>query len=376
MTAAPAKLRRLSGLIRKEFLQVVRDPSSIAIAFVMPAILLLLFGYGVSLDATDVKLAIVVERPTPETQSLVAAFSNSTYFQVTEVRHRAEVEEGLVDGHYRGMVVVAADFADRLTRGTEAPIQIVLDGSDPNTAALVKGYAQGVWQTWLRYEAKVKALAYTPPVALDARVWFNPEVRSRNFLVPGLIAIIMTLIGTLLTALVVAREWERGTMEALMSTPATVGELMIGKLLPYFLLGMGSMVLSVVMATELYEVPLRGSLWALLGVSAVFLVAALAMGLFISTVTRNQFVAGQIAIVAAFLPSFMLSSFVFEIPSMPVIIQLFTYIVAARYFVSCLQTLFLAGTIWEVLWPNLLGMAAIAAFFLVLTARRTRKRLD
>ena len=369
-------MRRLRALIRKEFLQVVRDPSSIAIAFVMPIFLLLLFGYGVSLDATNVRIGVVVERATPDTQSLLDAFENSTYFSIDVARHRAALEPGLITGEYKGIVVVPADLNVRVLQNRTAPIQVVVDGSDPNTGALVKGYVQGVWQTWLAHEANARGQPLASPVTLETRVWYNPEVASRNFLVPGLVAIIMTLIGTLLTALVVARAWERGTMEALMSTPATVVELLAGKLIPYFVLGLGSMVLSVAMATMLFEVPLRGSLLALTGVSAVFLVAALAMGLFISTIARNQFVAGQVALIAAFLPAFILSGFIFEISSMPTVVQWITYLVPARYFVACLQTLFLTGTVGAVLWPNVLGMVAIATVFLGLTARRTHKRLD
>lgn len=369
-------MRRLRALIRKEFLQVVRDPSSIAIAFVMPIVLLLLFGYGVSLDSSNIRLGVVVERATPDSQSLLDAFSNSTYFRVDVARHRAELEPGLITGRYKGIVVVPSDLDIRALRGVDAPIQLIVDGADPNTGSLVKGYVQGVWQTWLAHEAMARGLPQIPPVTLEARVWYNPEVTSRHFIVPGLVAVIMTLIGTLLTALVVAREWERGTMEALMSTPATVVELLAGKLIPYFILGLGSMALSVTMATGLFGVPLRGSLLALTGVSAVFLAAALAMGLYISTVARNQFVAGQIALISAFLPATILSGFIFEISSMPTAVQWITYLVPARYFVACLQTLFLTGTVWAVLWPNLLGMAAIAAFFLGLTARRTHKRLD
>jgi ABC-2 type transport system permease protein len=339
-------------------------------------VLLLLFGYGVSLDATDVRLAIVEEHPTPETRSLVDAFANSTYFDITVARHRAEVEPGLVDGRYMGMVVLGADLAERSLRGGESAIQVVVDGADPNTAALVRGYVGGVWLIWLQHEATARGATLDAPVTVDGRVWYNPAVTSRNFLIPGLVAVIMTLIGTLLTSLVVAREWERGTMEALMSTPATVFELLAGKLLPYFLLGLGAMVLSVTMAVWQFDVPLRGSIAALFAVSVVFLAAALSIGLFISTVTRNQFAAGQIAIIAAFLPAFMLSGFVFEISSMPLAIQAITFAVPARYFVACLQTLFLTGDIWPVLLPNMLGMTAIAAVFLGLTARRSGKRLD
>jgi ABC-2 type transport system permease protein len=211
---------------------------------------------------------------------------------------------------------------------------------------------------------------------VESRVWFNSELRSRDFLVPGLIAIIMTLIGALLTALVMAREWERGTMEALMVTPVTMGEVLLGKLLPYYLMGMGGMALSVAMAVWLFGVPLRGSLWLLFATSSLFLLAALGMGLLISTVTKNQFVAGQVAIITTYLPAFILSGFIFDIGSMPGVVQAITHIVAARYFVAILQTLFLAGNVWPVILPNALALALMAVFFLGLSRRKMRKRLE
>jgi ABC-2 type transport system permease protein len=368
--------RRLAGLIRKESVQVIRDPSSIAIAFVLPLILLFLFGYGVSLDATDVRLGVVVEDPTPETQGFVDSLSNSRSFHVTLFRHRTPAEDDLVAGRLKGVVVLREDFSRRARLADGAAIQVLVDGTDPNTARLVQGYVQGAWGRWLDHEARDRGTPIVLPVSAETRIRFNPEVRSRNFLVPGLIAIVMSLIGTLLTALVVSREWERGTMEALMATPLGVAELMVGKLVPYFVLGMGGMALSVAMAVWVFAVPLRGSLWLLFATSAVFMIAALGMGLLISTVARNQMAASQIGIVAAFLPAVMLSGFVFDIGSMPAAIQLITYLLAARYFVAILQTLFLAGDVWSVIGPNLLAMGAIALFFLVVTARKTRKRLD
>jgi ABC-2 type transport system permease protein len=372
----PPVFRRLRGLVRKETFQVVRDPSSIAIAFVMPAVLLFLFGYGVSLDPIGVRLGLVVEEATEETGGLVAAFANSPYFDVSVHPDRQSAEAGLHAGRLKGLVVVPAEAGARLERNQTAALQVILDGSDANTARLVKGYVEGVWARWLEIEAMQRGTAVPLPVSLEPRVWFNPELRSRYFLVPGLIAIVMTLIGTLLTALVVAREWERGTMETLMTTPASVAEIIVGKLIPYFVLGMGGMALSVAMGVGVFDVPLRGSFLALAGTTAVFLAAALAMGLFISTVARNQFVAGQIALVAAFLPAFMLSGFIFEIHSMPWPIQVLSHLVPARYFVSILQTLFLAGDVPGEILPDTAAIAAIAAFFLALTARRTRKRLD
>jgi ABC-2 type transport system permease protein len=376
MTEGAARWLRLKGLVVKETLQILRDPSSLLIAFVLPVLLLLLFGYGVSLDANHIRIALVVENPTPEAERFIASFANSSYFEVDVMRHRATAEEDLVAGRMDGVVVLRADFAARLGQWDTAPIQLLLDGTEANTARIVRGYAEGVWLAWARQEAMSRGLPIAIPVVAEPRIWFNPELRSRNFLVPGLIAINMTLIGTLLTSLVVAREWERGTMEALISTQTGLPELLAGKLIPYFVLGMTAMALSVAMAVFQFGVPIRGSLAVLFGASAIFLIGALAMGLLISTVTRNQFVAGQVAIVSGFLPAFMLSGFVFEIGSMPGWIQVLTHAVAARYFVSTLQTVFLAGDIWSVILPDLGAMTLIAAVFLTATSVRTRKRLD
>ncbi|MDA8231527.1 MAG: ABC transporter permease [Magnetospirillum sp.] len=367
--------RRLVALVRKEVLQVVRDPSSIVIALVLPVVLLLLFGYGVSLDADEVSLAVVVEQPAPSTERLVDSFANSPFFRITELRSRQDAEAGMVAGRWKGVVIVADDFLSRAERYDDAPIQVLLDGTDSNTARLVRGYVEGVWAKWLEQEGIAHARSSAPAVSAEARVWFNPELLSRNFLVPGLIAINLTLTGTLLTALVVAREWERGTMEALIATPVSVLEILAGKLAPYFVLGMGGMALSVALAILLFHVPFRGSAWVLIGVSALFLSGALGMGLLISSVARSQFVAGQVAIISAFLPAFMLSGFVFEPSSAPTWIEILSHAVAARYFVSILQTLFLAGDVWSVILPNVGALVLIAVVFLGLTLTRTGKRL-
>ena len=368
--------RRITALVRKEFIQVIRDPSSIAIAFVLPVTLLLLFGYGVSLDAKRVPLALVAERPDPAAQSFLSGFYHSPYFVPVPVARMTDAERLLESGTVKGIVHLRADFGRRLRSGGEAPIQVIVDGIDANTARLVQGYVTGVWLTWLQRRTGIERLPAAFPISLESRIWYNAEVESRNFLVPGLIAIIMTLIGALLTALVVAREWERGTMEALMSTPVTMGEILLGKIVTYFLLGTGGLLLSVAMALWLFDVPLRGSFWLLWLGASLFLLAALGMGLLISTVTRNQFVAGQIAIIVTFLPAFILSGFIFEIGSMPTAIQWLTHLVPARYFVTFLQTVFLAGDIGAVIWPNLAALAVMAVLFLGRTWQISRKRLE
>lgn len=365
--------RRLLALVRKEGLQVMRDPSAILIAFVLPVILLFLFAYAVSLDIRQVPIGLVLESEDPSAQSLAAAFSGTRYFQVTPARDRRQVAGAVAAGDLKGFVVIPTDFAHRLVEPLAGPlVEIVTDGSQPNNAGFVANYAEGVVLGW----AQAAGLAPAPRVDLRARFWFNPEIESRRFLVPGAIAIIMTMIGTLLTALVLAREWERGTLEALFSTPARVAEILIGKLLPYFGLGLLATLGSAALAIGVFGLPLQGSWGALLLVSAVFLVPALGQGLVISAIAKNQFIAAQVALFTGFLPAFLLSGFLFEIDSMPAPIRAISLIVPARYFIASLQTVFLAGDTWSVLVPNMAAMLTIGVVFFALARLKTRKSLD
>ncbi len=370
------RIMRLRGLLRKESLQILRDPSSIAIAFVMPVVLLLIFGYCVSLDAKRVPLALVVEQPNRDTASFMAGFFESPYFVPVRFSTVQEADVAMQARLVDGIVWLRSDFSRQMLSEGNAPIGLIVNGVDANNARIIEGYLQQVWANWLAGYAAAQGLPLKTPVQVDVRVWFNPAVTSTDFLVPGLIAVIMTLTGALLTAMVVAREWERGTMEALLVTPATIDEIILAKLVPYFVLGMGGMVLSVAMAVWLFDVPLRGSLWLLTAASSAFLLCALGMGLLISTISKNQFVAGQIAIIVTYLPAFILSGFIFDIRSMPAAIQLITYIVAARYFVTILQSLFLAGNVWPVIVPNIFALVIMAAIFLGLARLSSRKRLE
>ena len=367
-------LRRLIALVTKESYQALRDPSTLLIAFVLPVVLLLLFAYAVSLDAKDVRVGVVLESPGAAAQELAAAFAGTKFLDAHFAHDRREVADQLVSGDLRGYVVIPQDFEQRLAqRGSEPLVQIVTDGSYPNTANYVENYARGVVQSW---RAGLDVGAPAQAVMLEPRYWFNPELESRRALIPGAIAIVMTIIGTMLTALVVAREWERGTMEAVLSTPASVAEILIGKLLPYFVLGMLSTLGAAALAVFVFGVPMRGSLAALLLLSAVFMVPALGQGLLISSLARNQFLAAQIALFTGFLPAFTLSGFLYEIDAMPAPIRAITRLVPARYFVDSLKTVFLAGDIWAVFLPNLAAMAAIGGLFFVIAKRATRKNLE
>jgi len=371
----PSGQRRLRGMVRKEWLQILRDPSSIAIAFVLPVVLLFLFGYGVSLDAKDIRLGLVIEQTDHDSLSLLQSFRNSHYFVPVYFRNMQNAERALTRRELDGIVWLRHDFSRRLLKDPPAAIAVRVNGVDANQARITAGYIQGVWFGWLEKYARAHGQKLKSPVQMEHRIWFNPAVISRQYLVPGLIAIIMTLIGSLLTSMVVAREWERGTMEAVMATPLRVREMLAGKLVPYFFLGMAGMLFTVTLARWLFDVPLRGSFSVLLLAGGLFMLVALAMGLLISIVSKNQFVAGQVAIIATFLPAFILSGFIFDIGSMPGPVQAITHIVPARYFVSILQTLFLAGDIWPVILPNLGAMLLMLLVFLAIIRRKANKRL-
>lgn len=371
------RLRRIRALIKKEFVQIVRDPSSLLISIFLPLLLLFLYGFGVSLDLDHLRIGLALEDTTPDARSFAESMTNSRFMDVKVRRDRRELTEDILAGKVRGIVVVPAYFSEfRHRKDKIAPIQVIADGSEPNTANFVQNYVTQAFSTWLAQEKINNKLKGLPLVNLQPRFWYNEQLESRNFLVPGSLAIIMTLIGTLLTALVIAREWERGTMEALMSTPVTIMEILLGKLIPYFILAMVSMSLCVAGSVLFYNIPFRGSFWVLAFVTACFLSTALGMGLWISTIAHNQFAASQAAVVAAFLPSYMLSGFIFEIASMPYPIQLVTFLIPARYFVKALLTLFLVGNIWSVILMTTLPMLAMGLILFLVTSRRTVKRLD
>jgi ABC-2 type transport system permease protein len=367
---------RLWGMIRKESLQIIRDPSSISIAFIMPVVVLFLFGYGVSLDAKRIPVGIVIEQPDAATQSLAGAFERSEFFRPQRFSAIEAAQQALDAHRIDGIVWLRNNFSTKLLAGDEAPIGVFINGVDSNQANITKGYIQGVWLAWLENYAASRGRPLDLPIAVEQRVWFNAALSSRWFLVPGLIAIIMTMIGSMLTALVVAREWERGTMEALLVTPLQMNEMLLGKLIPYFTLGMGGMLLSVALAVWQFGVPLQGSFWLLLVTSALFMLVALAIGLLISILAKNQFVAGQVAIIVTFLPAFILSGFIFDINSMPAPIQVLTHIVPARYYVAILHTLFLAGDVWAVILPNMAALAGMALFFFLLVWKKSHKNLE
>jgi ABC-2 type transport system permease protein len=371
------KTRRLIALIIKESFQIIRDPSTILISVVLPLLLLFIYGFGVSLDLNHLRLGLVMEDTSPDAIRFAQSFINSPYFDLKISRDRRELNDDLTRGRIRGVVVIPSYFsAFRTLPKTIAPIQVIGDGSEPNTANFVQYYVQGAYQNWLKQEQISAGLKGLPIVNTVPRFWYNEQLESRFFLLSGSLAIIMTLIGTLLTALVVSREWELGTMESLMSTPVSRVEIVAGKVIPYFILGMVSMVICVTVSVMGYGLPLRGSWWLLALVSSLFLFCALGFGLLVSTLCKSQLIASQVSVTAGFLPAYILSGFLFEISSMPHWIQILTYFIPAKYFVQCLQTIFMVGNVWELILYNMLAMLVIGITFFILTALKTVKRLD
>jgi ABC-2 type transport system permease protein len=374
---SPVSFRRLYALSRKEAWQILRDPSSNLIAFVLPVVMLFIFGYGINLDTTAVNIGLVLEDTSPEARHFADNLYGSLYFAIHPVGTQAEAGQALTEGRVRGFVVVPVDFAEKLKQPTgSAPLLVVTDGSEPNTANFVQNHVTGAWIGWMQQRAGERVETPPPRINIEPRFWFNPAAESRNFLIPGSITIIMTVIGALLTSLVVAREWERGTMEALLASPVTRTELLLSKLLPYYVLGIVSLFLCVGVAVLAMHVPFRGSLLILWAIGSLFLASSLGLGLLLSTVLRNQFVAAQAALNAAFMPAMMLSGFIFEIRSMPAIIQGATYLVPARYFVTAIQTLFQAGNISPILLHSGMFLVVAGSFFIGLTALKTQRRLE
>ena len=377
MAASPLSWRRVRALCVKETRQIVRDPSSWLIAVAIPLLLLFIFGYGINLDSSRLRVGVLLEQQSKEALDFTHALTGSPYIDATVSDSRRALIQKMQAGRIRGLVVIPVNFAEQLARpGDSAPLQVITDGSEPNTANFVQGYVQGIWQLWQMQRAEDRGETFAPLIDVQTRYWFNAAAISQHFIIPGAITIIMTVIGAILTSLVIAREWERGTMEALLSTEVTRLELLLCKLIPYYFLGMLAMALCMAVSVFIIGVPFRGSLPILFLVTSLFLLSTLGMGLLISTITRNQFNAAQVALNAAFLPSIMLSGFIFQIDSMPAAIRIVTYVIPARYFVSTLQSLFLAGNIPIVLLVNVLFLIASAVLFIGLTWLKTRRRLD
>jgi ABC-2 type transport system permease protein len=360
-------VKRLKALIKKESLQMTRDPSTLLIAFILPLLLLFLMGYAVSLDVKNVSIGIISGSQSSSARTLIESFKGSKFFITTEGKNKKLFMDMLQNRKFKALLEINEDFG----KENSYKIQLLIDATEPNLAGFIQKYASNIISLW----AKQNNILTAHEIDMESRYWFNTQISSRYYLIPGSIVIIMTMIGTILTSLVIAKEWEKGTMEAIMSTPATMIEIIIGKIIPYFVLAMGSLLLCFLIAYFWYKIPFRGNLLILFLMGALYLFPALTSGLLISTLTKNQFIAAQISLVASFLPAFLLSGFLFEIENMPSWLQVLTYIVPARYFVSSIQTLFLAGNVYEIFLTSVAGIIAIGAIFFLLVLTKSRKGL-
>ena len=374
-------LRRLLAIARKEFLHIRRDPRSMGMAVAIPMLLILLFGYALTLDVDNVPIAVWDQSVSPESRELVSRFDGSRYFAVRlRAKGYPDIERAIEAGQVMAAVVIPRDFSARVSTGRAAAVQFLIDGSDSNTATIALGYAESVTLGYSRDIAFRGARVggtdtLRDPLEVRPRVWFNADMKSKNYIIPGLIAVIMMVIAALLTSLTVAKEWETGTMEQLISTPIRPRELVLGKLLPYFAVGMLDVLIAVGMGEFLFQVPLRGSVALLFGMAAVFLAGALSMGMVISIVTKSQLLASQLAMVLTFLPSFLLSGFMYNIGNMPKSIQVVTHIIPSRYFVTLLKGIYLKGAGLSVLLGEAALLTAFGVTMVLLASRKFRKKL-
>ena len=372
---------RLVAVASKEVLQILRDSRSLIIVLIMPVILVLLFGYGVSLDLKHLPIYVYDRDGSQQSQDLLKRFQASDYFEIAHVAaNYAELPRALDDGRAKMAIVIPWDFSDRLHDGRPAQIQALVDATDDNTANVLIGYAQAVVQgyssdiqvDWLRDHGQFAGIA---PLSVQTRTWYNEDLESSAFIVPGVLALVMSVIGAFLTSLTVAREWERGTMEQLVSTPVTPLEIMFGKLIPYFVIGMLDVIVCALIALLWFHVPFRGSFVTLLFSSAMFMIVVLSQGFFISVIAKNQLAASQVALLTTFLPAFLLSGFLYAIEQMPTVLQWITRILPARYYVSTLKKIFLKGTPTTLLYADLVPLAIFTVALALLATRSFHKRL-
>ncbi|OGV62840.1 MAG: hypothetical protein A2283_02740 [Lentisphaerae bacterium RIFOXYA12_FULL_48_11] len=374
-------LRRTWAVTRKEFIHVLRDVQSLGMAIAIPMMMLLMFGYALTLDVDNVPMVTWDRSSTAESREFISHFSGSRYFSIKNyVNNFREIESALDTRKALMGLVIPEDFAQQIKTGHKVPVQLIVDGSDANTSLIAIGYAEAISLTYsqnitMQQSSRIAGTKQKLPLDVRPRVWFNPDMQSKNYIIPGLIAIIMMVIAALITSLTVAREWENGTMEQLISTPVKRSELIFGKLIPYFVIGMVDVTLAVLMGEFLFDVPLQGSVLLLFGIAAIFLVGTLGMGIMISVIAKNQLVASQLAMVTTFLPSFLLSGFVFSIANMPYPLQIISYAVPARYFVSLIKGIYLKGIGLEIMGFEALLLVVYGTVVILIAHAKLKKKL-
>lgn len=368
-------MKILLALIKKEIKQILRDPSSIIIAFVLPFISIMIYMYGINLDSVKVTMGIKNDDPTPEVATLVKSFGHSKYVNSVYFDNIKDIEAAITRSKIKGAVIIPNDFSTKLARGQNADLLVITDGSEVNTANYVQSYAAAIANNWLT-SSKYASSVNQPAINAEVRTWYNPDLNSHYFIVPGSIAITMTLIGILLTSLVVAREWERGTMEAMLSTSVKTIHIVLGKYIPYFILGMLSLAFNIFLCVVIFQIPFRGNYLVLLLVSGLFLFTSLGIGLNVSSVLKNQFLASMVAMSVGFMPALMLSGLMFPINSMPVFFQHLTRILPPRYYVSFIESEFMAGTVPEIVIANAIYLTILGLILFAAVYKNTSTRLE
>lgn len=368
------KLMRIKAIVKKEAIQILRDPLSLAMAFLMPVMLLFIFGYAITMDVDNLSTVVYDRDKSSMSREFIAEFRESRYFTVVGYAEKqADIDRYIDSGTARVAISIPEDFSKNMKTGKNAEIQVAVDGSDSNTATIALGYISAISEL---YSQRINKTPVAPILTPRVRVWYNPELKSRNFIVPGLIAVIMAIIAALLTSLTIAREWERGTMEQLISTPVKPPELIIGKLFTYFIIGLIDVLISTLIGIYLFDVPLKGSPLLLMMLSSLFLFGGLSLGILISVVAKSQLIASQVSIIVSYLPALLLSGFMFSISNMPAPLQIVTYIIPARYFVTMLKAIYLKGSALNLLVFETVLLSIFGFLVFMIANRKFKKRIE
>ena len=368
-------MRILFALIKKEIKQILKDPSSILIAFILPLVSILIYMYGINLDSIKVTLGVKNDDLSPEISTLVKSFGHSKYVNSIIYDNTGDIENAIIKSKIKGAVIIPNDFINKLSRKDTADLLVITDGSEVNSANYVQNYASAIANNWLM-TSKFKNTVKQPKISAEIRTWYNPDLDSHYFILPGSIAITMTLIGILLTSLVVAREWERGTMEALLSTGVKRIHIILGKYIPYFILGMLSLAFNIFLCICVFKIPFRGNYAVLFLVSSLFLLTSLGIGINISSILKNQFLSSMVAMSLGFMPALMLSGLMFPINSMPVFFQHLTRIMPPRYYVAFIESEFMAGTVIEIVLINTIYLGILGIILFIAGYKNTSMQLE